>query len=27
MRIVSIPPNNGWKVSDQTVLDYYQAIW
>jgi len=24
--IVSIPPNNGWKVSDQTVLDYYQAI-
>ena len=24
--IVSIPPHNGWNVSDQTVLDYYQAI-
>jgi dihydrodipicolinate synthase/N-acetylneuraminate lyase len=24
--IVSIPPNNGWNVSDQTVLDYYKAI-
>jgi dihydrodipicolinate synthase/N-acetylneuraminate lyase len=24
--IVSIPPNNGWNVSDQTVIDYYKAI-
>jgi 4-hydroxy-tetrahydrodipicolinate synthase len=24
--IVSIPPNNGWNVSDQAVLDYYKAI-
>lgn len=24
--IVSIPPNNGWNVSDQAILDYYQAI-
>jgi dihydrodipicolinate synthase/N-acetylneuraminate lyase len=24
--IVSLPPNNGWNVSDQTVLDYYKAI-
>jgi dihydrodipicolinate synthase/N-acetylneuraminate lyase len=24
--IVSIPPNNGWNVSDQTVLDYYRAL-
>src|SRR5471032_2090050 len=24
--IVSIPPNNGWNVSDQTVVDYYKAI-
>jgi dihydrodipicolinate synthase/N-acetylneuraminate lyase len=24
--IVSIPPNNGWNVSDQTILDYYRAI-
>ena len=24
--IVSIPPNNGWNVSDQSVIDYYKAI-
>ncbi len=24
--IVSIPPNNGWNVSDQAVVDYYKAI-
>jgi len=24
--IVSIPPNNGWNVSDQAILDYYAAI-
>jgi 4-hydroxy-tetrahydrodipicolinate synthase len=24
--IVSIPPNNGWNVTDQTVIDYYKAI-
>jgi dihydrodipicolinate synthase/N-acetylneuraminate lyase len=24
--IVSIPPNNGWNVSDQIILDYYKAI-
>ena len=24
--IVSIPPNNGWNVSDQAILDYYKAI-
>jgi 4-hydroxy-tetrahydrodipicolinate synthase len=24
--IVSIPPNNGWNVSDQVILDYYKAI-
>lgn len=24
--IVSIPPNNGWDVSADTVLDYYKAI-
>jgi 4-hydroxy-tetrahydrodipicolinate synthase len=24
--IVSIPPNNGWNVSDQAVIDYYKAI-
>jgi 4-hydroxy-tetrahydrodipicolinate synthase len=24
--IVSIPPNNGWNVSDQAVLEYYKAI-
>jgi 4-hydroxy-tetrahydrodipicolinate synthase len=24
--IVAIPPNNGWDVSDQMVVDYYQAI-
>jgi 4-hydroxy-tetrahydrodipicolinate synthase len=24
--IVAIPPNNGWNVSDQVVLDYYKAI-
>lgn len=24
--IVAIPPNNGWDVSDQAILDYYQAI-
>jgi len=24
--IVAIPPNNGWNVSDQMVLDYYQQI-
>jgi 4-hydroxy-tetrahydrodipicolinate synthase len=24
--ILSIPPNNGWNVSDQTVIDYYKAI-
>jgi dihydrodipicolinate synthase/N-acetylneuraminate lyase len=24
--IVSIPPNNGWNVSDETVLDYYKAV-
>lgn len=24
--IVAIPPNNGWKVSDQAVVDYYRAI-
>jgi 4-hydroxy-tetrahydrodipicolinate synthase len=24
--VVSIPPNNGWNVSDQVILDYYKAI-
>jgi dihydrodipicolinate synthase/N-acetylneuraminate lyase len=24
--IVAIPPNNGWNVSDQAILDYYKAI-
>jgi 4-hydroxy-tetrahydrodipicolinate synthase len=24
--IVAIPPNNGWNVSDQAVIDYYKAI-
>jgi 4-hydroxy-tetrahydrodipicolinate synthase len=24
--IVSMPPNNGWNVSDQVVIDYYKAI-
>lgn len=24
--IVSIPPNNGWNVSDRQILDYYTAI-
>jgi len=24
--IVSIPPNNGWNVTDQVVVDYYKAI-
>jgi dihydrodipicolinate synthase/N-acetylneuraminate lyase len=24
--IVSIPPNNGWNVTDQTVIDYYKTI-
>jgi 4-hydroxy-tetrahydrodipicolinate synthase len=24
--IVSIPPHNGWNVSEQTVLEYYKAI-
>ncbi len=24
--IVSIPPNNGWNVSDQAVVDYYKTI-
>jgi dihydrodipicolinate synthase/N-acetylneuraminate lyase len=24
--IVSIPPNNGWNVSDQVILDYYRSI-
>jgi 4-hydroxy-tetrahydrodipicolinate synthase len=24
--IVSIPPNNGWNVTDQQVIDYYKAI-
>lgn len=24
--IVAIPPNNGWKVSEQEILDYYVAI-
>jgi 4-hydroxy-tetrahydrodipicolinate synthase len=24
--IVAIPPNNGWNVSDQTILDYYKTI-
>lgn len=24
--IVSIPPNNGWNVSDENILDYYKAI-
>jgi 4-hydroxy-tetrahydrodipicolinate synthase len=24
--IVAIPPNNGWNVSDQAVIDYYTAI-
>jgi 4-hydroxy-tetrahydrodipicolinate synthase len=24
--IVAIPPNNGWNVSDQAVVDYYKAI-
>jgi dihydrodipicolinate synthase/N-acetylneuraminate lyase len=24
--IVSIPPNNGWNVSDEVILDYYKAI-
>jgi dihydrodipicolinate synthase/N-acetylneuraminate lyase len=24
--IVSIPPNNGWNVSDQAILDYYKTI-
>jgi dihydrodipicolinate synthase/N-acetylneuraminate lyase len=24
--IVAIPPNNGWSVSDQAILEYYKAI-
>lgn len=24
--IVSIPPNNGWNVGDQAIIDYYKAI-
>lgn len=24
--VVSIPPNNGWNVSDQVVIDYYKAV-
>jgi dihydrodipicolinate synthase/N-acetylneuraminate lyase len=24
--IVAIPPNNGWNVTDQAVIDYYKAI-
>jgi dihydrodipicolinate synthase/N-acetylneuraminate lyase len=24
--IVSIPPNNGWNVGDQVILDYYKSI-
>jgi dihydrodipicolinate synthase/N-acetylneuraminate lyase len=24
--IVSIPPNNGWNVGDQVILDYYKTI-
>jgi 4-hydroxy-tetrahydrodipicolinate synthase len=24
--IVAIPPNNGWNVSDQAVIDYYKTI-
>jgi len=24
--IVSIPPNNGWNVADEAILDYYKAI-
>ena len=24
--IVSMPPNNGWNVSDQAVIDYYKAV-
>jgi len=24
--IVSMPPNNGWNVSDQAILDYYKAV-
>ncbi len=24
--IVAIPPNNGWNVSDQAIIDYYKAI-
>jgi 4-hydroxy-tetrahydrodipicolinate synthase len=24
--IVAIPPNNGWNVSDQAILDYYKTI-
>ena len=24
--IVSIPPNNGWNVSEQAILDYYKTI-
>ena len=24
--IVAIPPNNGWNVSDQAILDYYKSI-
>lgn len=24
--IVAMPPNNGWNVSDQAVIDYYKAI-
>jgi dihydrodipicolinate synthase/N-acetylneuraminate lyase len=24
--IVSIPPNNGWNVSDEVILNYYKAI-
>jgi dihydrodipicolinate synthase/N-acetylneuraminate lyase len=24
--IVSIPPNNGWNVSDEAILDYYRTI-
>ena len=24
--VVSMPPNNGWNVSDQAILDYYKAI-
>jgi dihydrodipicolinate synthase/N-acetylneuraminate lyase len=24
--IVAIPPNNGWNVSDQSIIDYYKSI-